>query len=305
MTPPTVPADARVEYRKGLTSAVFAFIAWGLFPLYWRLLVQVPPLQITAHRVVWCAVFVAGWLTFKNGPGWVRATLSRPRAAPMLLASSLLISCNWVLYIWAVNNGHVVESALGYFINPLVNVLLGVAVLKERLNARQWAAVALAAGGVAYLTWKLGQVPWIALSLAISFGTYGLIRKLVTVESVPGLGIESLFVFLPALGYLLWCQSQGTGGFGAIGRFEDALMVFAGIATAFPLIWFAYGARRIPLSLVGIIQYLGPTLQLLTGVFVFGESFTSTQLIGFSCIWAALALYAIDGLWRIRMRGYG
>jgi chloramphenicol-sensitive protein RarD len=305
MTPPTVPADAKIEFRKGLTSAVFAFIAWGLFPLYWRLLVQVPPLQITAHRVVWCAVFVAGWLTFKNGPGWVRATLARPRAAPMLLASSLLISCNWVLYIWAVNSGHVVESALGYFINPLVNVLLGVAVLKERLNVRQWIAVALAAGGVAYLTWKLGQVPWIALSLAASFGTYGLIRKLVTVESVPGLGIESLFVFFPALAYLVWCQAQGSGGFGSIGRFEDALMVFAGIATAFPLIWFAYGARRIPLSLVGIIQYLGPTLQLLTGVFVFGEAFTSTQLIGFSCIWAALGLYALDGLWRIRIRGYG
>jgi chloramphenicol-sensitive protein RarD len=266
----------------------------------------VPPLQITAHRVVWCAVFVAGWLTWKHrGPGWVRATLAQPRAAPMLLSSSLLISCNWVLYIWAVNNGHVVESALGYFINPLVNVLLGVAVLKERLNARQWAAVALAAGGVAYLTWSVGHLPWIAVSLALSFGMYGLIRKMASVESVPGLGIESLFVFLPALGYLLWCESQGTGGFGTIGRTEDALMVFAGVATAFPLIWFAYGARRIPLSLVGIIQYLGPTLQLLTGVFVFGEAFTSTQLVGFSCIWAALGLYAIDGLWRIRMRGYG
>lgn len=305
MTPPTVPADAKAEFRKGFVSAVFAFIAWGLFPLYWRLLVEVPPLQITAHRVVWCAVFVGGWLTFKYGLGWFRATLSRPRAAPMLLASSLLISVNWVLYVWAVNSGHVVESALGYFINPLVNVLLGVAVLKERLNLRQWTAVALAAAGVAYLTWTVGQLPWIALSLAASFGLYGLIRKMASVEAVPGLGVESLFVFLPALGYLLWCESQGTGGFGSIGRAEDALMVFAGVATAFPLIWFAYGARRIPLSLVGIIQYLGPTLQLLTGVFVFGEPFTSTQLVGFSFIWAALGLYAIDGLWRIRMRGYG
>jgi chloramphenicol-sensitive protein RarD len=163
MTPPTVATDTRSEFRRGLVSAVFAFIAWGLFPLYWRLLVAVPPLQITAHRVVWCAAFVAGWLTWKHrGPGWVRATLAQPRAAPMLLSSSLLISCNWVLYIWAVNNGHVVESALGYFINPLVNVLLGVAVLKERLNARQWAAVALAASSFDCERWRGGHMTTIA-----------------------------------------------------------------------------------------------------------------------------------------------
>lgn len=305
MDAPVTPADPRVEFRKGLTSTVAAFIAWGLFPLYWRQLAAVPPLQITAHRMVWCAVFVVGWLTWKHGLSWVSATLARPSAAPMLMASSLLISVNWVLYVWAVNSGHVVESALGYFINPLVNVLLGVAVLGERLNVRQWASVALAAAGVVYLTWHVGHLPWIALSLATSFGLYGLIRKMASVESVPGLGIESLFVFLPAAIYLAWCQWHGTAGFLSVGRKQDTLMVLAGVATAFPLIWFAYGARRIPLSLVGIIQYLGPTLQLLTGIFVFGEAFTSTQLVGFSCIWAALAVYAVDGLWRIRMRGYG
>lgn len=293
------------DFRRGLVATVGAFIAWGLFPLYWHELKAVASLQITAHRIAWCTVFVVGFLVWRQGLGWLRSTLSRPHALPLLAASSLLISVNWVLYIWAVNSGYVVESALGYFINPLVNVLLGVAVLKERLNARQWFAVALAAAGVIWLTWSLGRPPWIALALAISFGLYGLIRKLVSVESVPGLGVESLFLFVPALGFLVWCQASGVGGFGNVGRYEDVLLILSGIATALPLIWFAYGARRIPLSLVGVIQYIGPTLQLLTGVFLFGEPFSNDQLIGFGCIWAALGLYAMDGLWRVRMRGYG
>ncbi|MGH8518807.1 MAG: EamA family transporter RarD [Panacagrimonas sp.] len=299
---PPLPAD---EARRGFVATVGAFIAWGLFPLYWRELQTVPSLQITAHRILWCTVFVVGFLMWKQGFGWLRVTLARPRAAPMLLASSLLISVNWVLYIWAVNAGYVVETALGFFIYPLVNVLMGVAVLGERLNGRQWCAVALAAGGVAWLTWSVGRPPWIALALATSFGTYGLIRKMVSVESVPGLGVESLIMFVPALAFLIFSEAMGSGSFGHVGRYEDLLMVLAGAVTAMPLIWFAYGARRIPLSLVGIIQYIGPTLQLLTGVFLFGEPFSQAQLIGFGCIWAALALYALDGLWRLRMRGYG
>lgn len=298
----TPPSD---DAKRGFAATVGAFLIWGMFPLYWRELAMVPPLQITSHRILWCTVFVVGFLVWKQGLGWLRATLSRPRAAPLLLASSVLISVNWVLYIWAVNAGHVVESALGYFINPLVNVLLGVAVLGERLNARQWCAVALATLGVAWLTWQVGRLPWIALTLAFSFGTYGLIRKIVSVESVPGLGVESLIMLVPAVGYLVFCEAQGSGSFGHVGRYEDLLLVLAGAITALPLIWFAYGARRIPLSLVGIIQYIGPTLQLLTGVFLFGEAFTQVQLVGFGCIWGALALYALDGLWRVRMRGYG
>lgn len=299
------PAPTAEEARRGFAATVGAFTLWGLFPLYWRELSAIVPLQITAHRIVWCTVFVVGFLVWKQGLGWLRATLAPPRAAPLLLASSLLISVNWVLYIWAVNAGFVVEAALGYFINPLVNVLLGVAVLGERLNARQWFSVALATCGVAWLTWRLGRLPWIALALAFSFGTYGLIRKIVSVESVPGLGVESLIMFIPSLAYLAFSEASGAGGFGHVGRYEDLLLVLAGAVTALPLIWFAYGARRIPLSLVGIIQYIGPTLQLLTGVFLFHEPFSEVQLIGFGCIWAALALYALDGLWRIRMRGYG
>ena len=304
-TPTPSSSLAADDTRRGFVATIGAFVAWGLFPLYWRELNMVPPLQITAHRILWCTVFVVGFLVWKQGFGWLRATLSRPRAAPLLFASSLLISVNWVLYIWAVNAGHVVESALGYFINPLVNVLLGVVALGERLNARQWGAVALATLGVGWLTWQVGHLPWIALTLAFSFGTYGLIRKIVSVDSVPGLGVESLIMFVPALGFLVFSEMQGSGGFGHVGRYEDLLLVLAGAVTAMPLIWFAYGARRIPLSMVGIIQYIGPTLQLLTGVFLFGEPFSEVQLVGFGCIWGALALYALDGLWRVRMRGYG
>ncbi|MGQ0501838.1 MAG: EamA family transporter RarD [Panacagrimonas sp.] len=291
--------------QRGMVAVLGAFVSWGLFPLYWRELHAVPALQITAHRIAWCTVFVAGYLFWKQGLRWLPATLARPRAVPMLIASSLLISVNWVLYIWAVNSGYVVETSLGYFINPLVNVLLGVLVLKERLNTRQWAAVALAAAGVIWLTWSVGRAPWIALLLASSFGTYGLIRKLVSVESIPGLGVESLIAFLPAFGFLLWSEYRGMGGFGHVGRYQDLLLILAGLITALPLIWFAYGARRIPLSLLGILQYVAPTLQLLTGVFVFHEAFSHDQLIGFGCIWAALALYAFDGLWRLRIRGHG
>lgn len=289
-------------FFQGFWAVFGAFVIWGLFPLYWHQLHQVPALQIVAHRVVWCGVLVVGWLLLRQGAGWLRQALARPRVPLMLGASSLLISINWGLYIWAVNNGHVVESSLGYFINPLVNVLLGVLLLHEKLNAAQRLAVASAAAGVAWLTWQLGALPWIALALALSFGSYGLIRKIAAVEAIPGLGVESVFLFLPALAYLLWTHGQGQGAFGHLPLLLDLMLVAGGAMTAIPLIWFAYGARRIPYSLVGIIQYVGPTLQLLTGVFLFGEAFSRVQAVGFGLIWAALAIYAGDGLWRSRRR---
>jgi len=281
--------------------AVFgAFVIWGLFPLYWHQLRSVPPMQIVAHRVVWCGLLVSGYLVYRDGPAWLVRALRRPRAPLMLVCSSLLISFNWGLYIWAVNNGHVVESSLGYFINPLVNVLLGVLLLHERLNLAQRLAVGSAAAGVAYLTWQLGSLPWIALALALSFGGYGLIRKVAAVEAIPGLGVESALLFLPALGYLAWTQFHGNGAFGHIGPYRDAALVAGGALTALPLIWFAHGARRISYSLVGIVQYVAPSLQLLTGVCLFGEPFTRVQALGFGLIWAALAIYALDGLVRAR-----
>ena len=290
------------SFFKGFWAVFGAFVIWGLFPIYWHQLKQVPAMQIVAHRVVWCTVFVVGYLLLRHGSGWLRAALGRPRAPLMLAASSVLISINWGLYIWAVNSGHVVESSLGYFINPLFNVLLGVLVLHERLNTAQRVAVGFAAAGVAWLTWQLGAPPWIALGLALSFGSYGLIRKIAAVEAIPGLGVESVFLFLPALAYLLWTQSQGQSAFGHLPLHLDFMLVAGGAMTAVPLVWFAYGARQISYSLVGIVQYVGPTLQLLTGVFLFGEPFTAVQAQGFGLIWAALAIYAADGLWRSRKR---
>jgi chloramphenicol-sensitive protein RarD len=298
-------SDARID-RRGLWMAVGSFVLWGVMPLYWHLLKPVPSLQIIAHRIVWSAIFVAAWLAWKYGRGWLRETLAQPRAAWMLALSGVLIAFNWGLYIWAVNAGHVVETSLGYFINPLLNVVLGVFVLKERLNRVQWTAVAIATGGVLWLTTHYGSFPWIALALAASFGSYGLIRKLVGVPPVRGLGVESLYLVLPALALLFWGESHGDGGFiahGAVpawGWAMSALLVFGGILTALPLIGFADAVRRIPFSLVGLLQYIAPTLQLMCGVLLLGETFDRNRAIGFAFIWIALAIYAADGLLRAR-----
>jgi chloramphenicol-sensitive protein RarD len=286
------------DFWNGFWATCGAFLIWGLFPLYWHQLRAVPALQIMAHRVIWCGVLVLLWQRLRVRRGWLRAAWSRPRVPALLLLSSVLISCNWGLYIWAVNSGHVVESSLGYFINPLVNVLLGVLLLRERLNSVQWLAVTVAAGGVVYLSWQLGSPPWIALALALSFGCYGLIRKVVPVVASEGLAIECLYLFLPALAYLLTAEHEHTGAFAHIPLRLDLLLVAGGALTAIPLAAFAYGARRIPYSLVGIIQYIGPTLQLLTGVLLFGEPFGAVQRLGFGLIWAALLIYAGDSVWR-------
>jgi chloramphenicol-sensitive protein RarD len=286
--------------RKGLFAAIAAYAIWGVFPLYWYLLKQVPSLQIIAHRLVWCAVFVVGFLVLREGWGWLRQALARPRVGWLLLISRVLISSNWGIYIWAVTHGRVIDASLGYFINPLVNVLLGVLVLRERLNALQWTAVAIAAAGVAWLALLHGTPPWISLALACTFAVYGLIRKIAHVDAIPGLAIESLILLPLALGWLVFAQLRGDGAFTAGAVEVDLLLVFGGAVTALPLIGFAYGARRIPYSLVGILQYIAPTLQLLCGVWLLGEAFSATQAIGFGCIWLALALYAFDGWSRAR-----
>lgn len=295
---------AAVVDRRGLLAAVFAFALWGVFPLYWHLLKAVPALQIIAHRVIWCGVFVVGYLLLVDGRGWLRHALSGARVGRMLLLSSVLISFNWGLYIWAVTHGRVVESSLGYFINPLVNVLLGVLVLRERMNRVQWLAVAIAALGVLWLGLAYGQPPWIALALAISFGIYGLIRKLAAVEAVPGLAVESVILFPLAFAWVLYATSQGVGAFASGDLRTDLLLVVGGALTALPLIGFAYGARRIPYATIGLLQYLSPTLQLICGTMILGEPFDGAQAIGFACIWTALALYAADG-WRRSQRPQG
>ncbi len=291
--------------RRGLWIAAASFVLWGMMPLYWHLLRSVPSLQIVAHRIVWSALMVVGWLCWQQR-GWLREALVRPRVAWMLALSGLLIGFNWGLYIWAVNAGHVVETSLGYFINPLLNVVIGVLFLRERLNPRQWLSVAIASAGVAWLAFNYGSLPWIALSLALSFGLYGLLRKLVAIDAVAGLGVESVYLFLPALAVLAWGEIHGSGGFIAHGATAgwgsgvDVLLVLGGALTALPLIGFAYAVRRVPLSVVGLMQYIAPTLQFLLGVLVFHEAFDRDRAIGFACIWIALAIYALDGVLRPR-----
>jgi chloramphenicol-sensitive protein RarD len=289
------------ETRSGLWMAAGAFVIWGLMPLYWHLLKHVPSLQIVAHRVVWCALLVSAWLLWKQGRGWLRAILAQPRLARLLALSGLCIGCNWGLYIWAVNAGHVVESSLGYFINPLLNVVIGTVFLRERLNPLQWASVAIAAAGVLWLTFRFGSFPWIALVLATSFGIYGLIRKIAAVESVAGLGVENLVLLVPALAHLLWMEVSGAGGFfGTWTATTDLLLIFGGALTALPLIGFAFAVRRVALSTIGLMQYIAPTMQFLIGVLVFRETFDSDRAIGFAIIWTALALFAGEGLYRAR-----
>jgi chloramphenicol-sensitive protein RarD len=284
--------------NRGLLAAAGAYFIWGLWPLYWRLLEQVPALQIMAHRIVWCAAFVLGYLFLRYRLAWLAPLAVARRVLAMLAVSGILIAINWWLYIWAVNAGHIVETSLGYFINPLVSVTLGVLVLRERLNGRQWLAVAIAALGVIYMTLSFGEPPWIALALAGSFAAYGLLRKLAHVEAVQGLAVESTWLLPAAIAILYAAPTNGI--FEGYDTQTIALLVIAGPTTALPLIWFAYGARRIPLSMVGILQYIAPSLQLLLAVFVFDEAFTRQHLVGFSCIWTALAIYAADGVYRLR-----
>ena len=289
--------------RKGLWMTVMAFVVWGVVPLYWHLLKQVPSFQIIAHRIVWSSILLLGWLFLRHGGQWLRTIREQPRALSLLGLSSLLIAFNWGLYIWAVNAGHVVETSLGYFINPLINVVLGVLVLRERLTRLQWLGVGFAFAGVAWLTWQAGSPPWIALGLALSFGAYGLLRKMVAVEAVSGLGVESLYLFLPALAFVAWGEQGHGGGFiQGWGWQIDLLLILGGVVSAVPLIGFSYGVRRIPLTIVGLLQYIAPSIQFLIGVFVFKEAFGTAQAIGFATIWTGLIIFAGDNLWRSRKR---
>lgn len=289
------------EARRGLWVALAAFVVWGLMPLYWHLLKAVPSLQIVAHRVVWSALLVALWLGWTQGRGWFAKVLAQPRLARLLALSGLCIGVNWGLYIWAVNAGHVVETSLGYFINPLLNVVIGTLFLREHLRPVQWVSVAIAGAGVLWLTFNYGSFPWIALTLALSFGVYGLIRKLAAVDPIVGLGVENAVLLLPALGYVAFAEATGQGGFfGDWGAAIDALLLVGGALTALPLIGFAFAVRRVPLSTIGLMQYLAPTMQFLIGVLLFREPFDVDRAIGFALIWSALALFMADSLRRAR-----
>ncbi|MCS0591058.1 EamA family transporter RarD [Massilia norwichensis] len=284
--------------RTGILSASLAFLCWGLFPLYFHAIGEVPPLQILAHRMLWSLLFLVIVLAVRKQWAWL-AVLRQPRVFGSFVASAVLLSLNWLIYIWAVNNHHVIEASLGYFINPLVNISLGYLLLKERLRPAQWMAIAVAALGVGWLTWQAGTVPWIALALALTFGGYGLLRKTAALGALEGLSFETMVLFPVAAAYVVWLTMHGQNAFiNTDSTSTQLLLAAAGPITAIPLLLFASGARQIPLSVLGLLQYLSPTLQFLLGVWLFHEPFTPDRLIGFVLIWAALALFAIEGLLR-------
>ena len=275
--------------------AIGAYGLWGIFPIYWKQLQQVPATEIIGHRIVWSLVFAFGMVVFKKRFRLMLQTIRNPRMVLIYGIAAAVLTVNWTTYVWGINAGYIVETSLGYFINPLVSVLLGVIFFRERLRVLQWAAIALAAVGVGYLTVRYGSLPWIALVLAFSFGTYGLIKKSAPLEALEGLSLELCLLFIPAMLYLLYLESRGVGTFGHV-DLSSLLLALGGIVTAAPLLMFAGAARRIPLSMVGILQYIAPTLQFSIGVWVYGEEFSRTRFTGFCFIWAALLIYTVEGL---------
>lgn len=279
----------------GILYAAAAYTCWGLFPLYFHQLAHVPASEVLVHRVVWSFVLMAGLLALRRQWAWLLPALRDPKVLGAFAASAVLLSVNWLTYIWSVTHGHVVEASLGYFITPLVNVLLGYAVLHERLRRVQWAALGLAAAGVIWLGVLAGRPPWIALVLAASFGTYGLLRKVAVLGAVEGLALETLLLAPFAFAVLGVWTVQGGGHFPAPDLATNLWLIGVGPITAVPLLMFAAGARRVSLTTLGLLQYIGPTLQLAIGVWMFGEPFSSARLVGFVLIWAALAVYTADG----------
>ena len=271
-----------------------AYLLWGVFPLFWPLLEPAAPIEILAHRIAWSLVFVAGLLALTAGFGWLR-TLGRRRAGLLTLAA-VLVTVNWGTYIYGVNSEHVVETSLGYFINPLVTVALAVTVLGERLTRLQGIAVAIAAAAVVVLTVDYGRPPWIALTLACSFGLYGLIKKHVGVDGTQSLAVETAVLIVPALAYVAWLSGTGHSTFTTEGSGHAALIMASGVATAVPLMLFGAAAIRIPLTTLGLIQYIAPVMQFLIGVLVYGEPMPLSRLAGFVLVWAALAVFVFDAV---------
>jgi chloramphenicol-sensitive protein RarD len=284
--------------KRGIWYAAGAYIVWGLLPIYWKALQAIPALEILAHRIVWACVFTLLLVLLRRQWVALGVALRRPKILAAFAASGLLLTANWYIYIWAVNDGHIVETSLGYFINPLVNVLLGVLFLHERLRIGQLIAIGIALLGVLVLAFHYGSPPWIALSLAGTFGLYGLLRKTASLDSLVGLSVETLLIVPLALGYLLWLGPANA--FGQVGLLTEVLVIGTGVITAVPLLLFAAGARQITLTSLGVLQYIAPTLQFAIGVLIYGEVLTLERLAGFLLIWLALAVYSAESLWRTR-----
>jgi len=282
--------------RRGFVFALLAYVLWGVFPVLFKALRPATPIEILAHRVLWSLVFVSLLLTAVKGWRSVRTLTRTPRTLGGLALAAGFIAINWGVYIYGVNSDHVVETSLGYFINPLVTILLGVLVLRERLRPMQWAAVAVGALAVAVLTIDYGRLPWIALTLAVSFGSYGFIKKRLAVPAAEGLFFESALLTVPALGYLGWLMMKDRSTFGTGSAWHTTLLVASGVATAVPLLLFAGATNRLPLVAMGLLQYLTPSLQLGLGVLLFHEPMPPARLAGFMLVWCALAVFTWDAI---------
>lgn len=285
--------------NKGIWYALGAYITWGLFPIYWKQLAGIPALQLLGHRIVWSFLLLIGVVLVARQWRSLRASLTR-RILAIYAVAAVLIGINWLTYVWAIGAGYIVETSLGYYINPLLSVTLGVVILRERLRPLQWVPVALAAVGVVYLSVSYGQLPWIALTLAFTFGTYGLVKKLAPLNAFHGLTLETGILFLPALAFLLISEFNGSGAFLHTVPLADLMLVGAGLVTVFPLWLFASAAPRIPLTTIGVLQYVNPTMQFLLGVLVYKEPFTHDRLIGFGIVWTALILFWLEGFFARR-----
>jgi len=287
--------------NSGILYALATYILWGLFPIYWKQLHHIDAAQLIGHRIIWAFIMLMLVIIGTRQWGKFRAKLN----ASTLKAhgiSALLLSVNWLTYVWSVNNGYIIESSLGYFINPLFSVLLGVLFLKEKLRPMQWIPLGLATLGVLYLTFSYGRLPWIALTLAFSFGFYGLLKKKSSLGSLYGLTLETSIMLLPAFGYLIYVVSQGQGVFLQINASTDLFLIGAGAVTAIPLLLFAKAVQRIPLTMLGLMQYIAPTIQFLIGVLLYKEEFTSSQAFGFGIIWIALIIFWGEGWWTQRTK---
>ena len=285
----------------GVLYATLAYVCWGLFPLYFHLLLRIGALEVVAHRTVWSLVFLLGILLARKRWQWLADVARRPRVLAAFGLSALLLSMNWLTYVWAVTSNHVLDSSLGYFMLPLVNVALGYFVLHERPRPTQWLAVAFAFAGVVWLTAQAGHPPWIALVLALTFGFYGLLRKVAVLGALEGLVLETLLLSPIAVAVLVYLSWQGSSALVSGDLVDLGWLMLAGPLTALPLLLFAAGARRIPLTTLGVLQYISPSLQFALGIWIFHEVFEPTRLVGFALIWMALGLYSVDS-WRTARR---
>lgn len=283
--------------QAGVAYAALAYLAWGLFPVYFKQLAAIPALEVVMHRTVWCMVVLLVVLAWRGQWRWLGELRRRPRVLGAFALSALLLAVNWLGYVWAVHNDHVLDASLGYFILPLVNVGLGYAFLHERPRAGQWLAVAVAAAGVLWLALQAGHVPWVALLLAVTFGLYGLLRKVGALGALEGLALETMVLAPLAVGGLLWWAVQGQGALVQGSASEIGWLLLAGPLTAVPLLLFAAGARRVSMATMGVLQYISPSLQLLVGVWLYGEPFAPARAIGFGLIWTALLVYGAEGWW--------